>query len=71
MISFGSLKRVQFLNALEERLKPALGKVRAAARPPKPKGNSAMEHEHAAGTHTHTHMGVTRLHTPLSLRLVV
>lgn len=27
VISFGSLKRAQFVNALEERLKPALAKV--------------------------------------------
>jgi hypothetical protein len=27
VISFGSLKRAQFVNALEERLKPALDKV--------------------------------------------
>jgi hypothetical protein len=27
VISFGSLKRAQFLNALEERLKPELAKV--------------------------------------------
>lgn len=31
VISFGSLKRAQFLNALEERLKPALNKVRSSA----------------------------------------
>jgi len=30
VISFGSLKRAQFVHALEERLKPALEKVRAA-----------------------------------------
>jgi hypothetical protein len=30
VISFGSLKRAQFLNALEERLKPELAKVCAS-----------------------------------------
>jgi hypothetical protein len=32
VISFGSLKRAQFVNALEERLKPALDKVRGGGR---------------------------------------
>lgn len=31
VISFGSLKRSQFVSALEERLKPALDKVRAGS----------------------------------------